>query len=120
MNQVNFAGNVTAEPVVKDVNGAALVEFSVAINEKYKNKAGEEVKEVSFIDVKAWRWTAHCAKQAHKGDMVTISGKLKHDRWEDATTKQNRSKVYVVAAMIGIVPKSDAAAAPAAAEQAPF
>lgn len=121
MNQVNFSGNVTADAVRKDVGGAALAEFCVAINKKYKNKAGEEVKEVSFIECKAWRWAAHISSGLKKGDFVTINGELKQDRWEDATTKQNRSKVYVVAFTVGVIPKdTQSTAAPAESEPPPF
>ena len=120
MNQVNFSGNVTADAVRKDVGGAALAEFSVAINKKYKNKAGEEVKEVSFIECKAWRWAAHIAGGLKKGEFITVNGELKQDRWEDATTKQNRSKVYVVVFTVGVIPKDTQGAEAPAAEAQPF
>ena len=123
MNQVNFSGNVTADAVHKDVGGAALTEFSVAINKKYKNKAGEEVKKVSFVECKAWRWASHISKGLKKGEFVTVSGELKQDRWEDANTKQNRSKLYVVVFTVGIIPKdtsSTATAPQGPAEDAPF
>lgn len=121
MNQVNFSGNVTKDVVVKDVSGAALTEFSVAINKKYKNKAGEEIKEVSFVDCKAWRWAAHCAKTFKVGDFVMVSGELKEDRWKDATTEKNRNKLYVVAFTVGVIPKdTQSTAAPAESEPPPF
>jgi single-strand DNA-binding protein len=120
MNQVNFSGNVTADAVHKDVGGAALTEFSVAINKKYKNKAGEEVKEVSFVECKAWRWASHISKGLKKGEFVTVSGELKQDRWEDANTKQNRSKLYVVAFMVAVVPKDDSAKAAPDGGDVPF
>lgn len=107
MNQVTFAGNATADVTSKEYgNKKQVAEFSVAINRKYKNEAGEEVKEVSFIEVKAFGWACHQAKQVKKGDYVIVNGSLKQDRWEDATTKQNRSKLYIVAFAIGIIPKT--------------
>ena len=120
MNQVNFSGNVTADAVRKDVGGAALAEFSVAINNKYKNKTGEEVKEVSFIECKAWRWAAHIAGGLKKGEFVMVSGELKQERWADSETKQNRSKVYVVVFTVGVIPKDTQGAAAPEAEAQPF
>ena len=103
MNQVNFSGNVTADAV-----------------RKYKNKTGEEVKEVSFIECKAWRWAAHIAGGLKKGEFVMVSGELKQERWADSETKQNRSKMTVVVFMVAVVPKQDIATEATTPESVPF
>jgi single-strand DNA-binding protein len=108
MNQVNIAGNVTADVKTTVLStGNEIANFSIAINKKYKNKAGEEIKEVSFIEIKAFRWACHIAKGLKKGDMITVSGEIKQERWEDATTKQNRSKIVIIAFLIAVVPKTE-------------
>jgi len=96
-NRVINCGNLTRDPELKRVgaNGTALCEFSLALNESYKD--GDEWKEeTSFVDYKCWGKRGEAiAQYLKKGSKVLVEGKIKQERW---TTKddENRSRLVVV------------------------
>lgn len=96
-NMVTIAGNITSDLEVKYMpNGRAVTEFSVAINNSYKNKDGEEVKETNFIRVTMYGKIVELMKEnIGKGSPVVIVGKLKQQRWEGSDGKQ-KEKILVV------------------------
>jgi len=52
--QMTVSGNVGASPEIKDVNGTKVANFSVAVNENYKNKKGEKVENTHWYRIEAW------------------------------------------------------------------
>ncbi len=96
LNDCKVIGNLVQNPELKRIEeGRAVLNFSIAVNEK--RKSGDSVEEdVTFINVVAWNGMAeNCAKYLKKGSPVLLQGKLKQKGWdEDGTT---RSKLYVVA-----------------------
>lgn len=95
-NRVILVGNLTREPESKTLpGGATLCEIGLAINDKWKNAAGQWVEETTFVDVTLWGATAGVAAQyLTKGAPVLIEGRLKLDTWEQ--DGQKRSKLRVV------------------------
>ncbi len=54
--------------------------FSVAVNRKYKNAAGQEVKETIWFRVTVWGKQAEaCNSYLHKGSLVLVEGRLVAD-----------------------------------------
>ena len=93
LNKVILVGRLTRE--VEMVNNGSIAKFSIATNEKYKNKDGEMVENVSYIDVTAFgKFAEMLGKWLKKGQQVIVEGKLNQDRWEQ--DGQNRSKVNVI------------------------
>lgn len=74
---MEFTGRITTDArtsVVKD--GKEVVNFSMALNERYKPKGSTESKEfTTYIDV-AWWMNPAIAKILKKGAIVTISGRI--------------------------------------------
>ena len=91
-------GNLASDPQVKYLtNGTAVCDFSIAVNEKYKNKEGQNVENVNFFEVTFFGKVAEvCGEYLAKGKMIQVSGKLKQDSWDDKDTGQKRSKVKVI------------------------
>ena len=52
--QITVSGNVGQTPEIRDVNGTKVANFSVAVNENYKNKNGEKVETTHWFRVEAW------------------------------------------------------------------
>jgi single-strand DNA-binding protein len=73
---MEFTGRIVADAKVSIVKGdKEVVNFTVVMNERYKPKGSDEVKEYStFIDIAYWRG-ANIAKVLNKGSVVTISTK---------------------------------------------
>jgi single-strand DNA-binding protein len=87
-NRVILAGHITRDLELRTIpNGTVVLDFSIAVNEKYKDK-----ETTHFIDCTAWAKTAEIIAQYHqKGDAILIEGKLQQERFPDKDGKQ-RSK----------------------------
>lgn len=114
-NKVILMGNLTRDPELRYTpQGAAVCEFGLAMNEKYRSKAGEDVEKVCFVDITCWNKTAEIAAQyLKKGTAIHIEGKLTQDRWEDAGG-QKRSKHKVTCERLTFVGSKDSNGAGAA------
>lgn len=116
VNTVTLAGNLTAEPELRQTpTGVYVVKFSIAVNERKHNRATDEWEDrPSFFDCVMYGKRAESVSRfLGRGSKVSIQGKLRQDRWE--FQGQNRSKVIVIVDEIELMSKQ---AQPAAAYQA--
>jgi len=77
-NQVTLAGNVGSINELRYTDsGTAVFGFSVAINSRYTNSAGERIEKTLWVRCTAWNAAAETLNQyLHKGDAILISGEL--------------------------------------------
>lgn len=96
LNRVFLMGNLTRDPEVRYTpSGTAVGDLGMAVNEIYKNKAGENVESTVFVDVEVWaRQAETCAEYLHKGSAIFVEGRLKLDQWENQQGEK-RSKLRV-------------------------
>jgi len=123
-NQVILIGNLTRDPELRYTpSGTALCEFGLAINERWKDKAGNTKEEVSFLDCIAWARTAEViCEYFKKGKSIMVVGSLRQDRWQDQASGQNRSKVKINVRQfqfVGGKEGSDAAGGPPVGSEEP-
>jgi single-strand DNA-binding protein len=79
-------------------SGTAICKFSLAVNERFKDKDGEWKERTDFIEVVLFGKRGEAFAKFHsKGSTAFIEGVLRQDHWEDKTTGQKRSKVFVKA-----------------------
>lgn len=97
VNIVVLGGFLTRDPELRYAqSGTAIVNFTVAVNHKWKTESGEEKEEATFTDCTAFGKTAETISQYfRKGGAILIQGRLKQERWEDKKTRQPRSKIAV-------------------------
>jgi len=97
-NKVILMGNLTRDPQLRYLpNNAAVCEFVLAVNRRYKGADGEMKDETCFVDVDTFGRTAETINQyMNKGRAILIEGRLRFRQWttEDG---QKRSKLSVVA-----------------------
>ncbi len=124
-NRVLLMGNLTRNPEIRYTpSGTAVADLGLAINENFKNKAGETVEQTCFVDVVVWgRQAETSAEYLHKGSPVFVEGRLQLDQWE-SQQGEKRSKLRVRADRIQFLGApgkgAEYSAAPAAsAPQAP-
>ena len=80
-----FTGRLTGNAAIKTVaENKSLINFTVAINQKWKNKAGEKKEKTAFVDCAYWR-NSGIAEYLTKGAVVEISG------WMEAQGYQSKS-----------------------------
>lgn len=82
MNKFMCIGRLTKDPDLTTTNsGISLAKFSIAVDRKFKNEAGEKITD--FFNVTAWRGLAeNIAKYCKKGSKVYIGGELQNRSWE--------------------------------------
>jgi len=124
-NRVFLLGNLTADPESRALpSGGSVTDIRLAVNRTYKNRDGEVVEEVSYIDCTAYGRNAEISQSyLSKGSPAFIEGRLHQDRWE-TTAGEKRSKLKVVVERLVLMPKREGAAGPkdeheAAPEAAP-
>ena len=95
-NRVVLMGNLTREPRVRQLpSGTTVGDLSLAASDVRKNRDGESVETVCFVDIVAWgRQAETCGEYLRKGSPVLVEGRLQLDRWE-ADDGQKRSKLRV-------------------------
>lgn len=78
---MNIIGRVTADAQVRTLsNSKTVVNFSVAINDSYRNKQGERVEQTTFFDCAYWL-SANVAKILTKGAVVELTGRASARAW---------------------------------------
>ena len=99
MSTITIAGNLTADPELRSVNGGrSVVSFSIAENRRWADKTtGATQEAVTYLDVTAWGPMAdHVATSLHTGDRVLVTGRLEQRSWE-GTDGQRHTKHELVA-----------------------
>lgn len=93
VNKVILIGNLGSDPEVRHLeSGAAVAKFSIATNERYKDKTGETKTVTEWHDIIAWRGLAEVAeKYLTKGKMVYVEGKLTTRQWQDQNGVSRRT-----------------------------
>ncbi len=102
-NAVELVGNLTRAPELRFTpNGAAVANFGLAVNRRWRNQQSNEWEEqTSFFDVVCWRDLAeNVAESLDRGTRVVVVGRLEQRSWENQDGEK-RSKVEVVADEVG-------------------
>ncbi|MBI4602911.1 MAG: single-stranded DNA-binding protein [Planctomycetes bacterium] len=96
LNTVTLMGHITADPELRQApSGESVAAFTVAVNSGGRDG---QPRRGHFFLCETWGgWARNLAKTARKGCLVLVEGRLAQDRWIDAKTNQNRSRVKVVA-----------------------
>jgi single-strand DNA-binding protein len=75
LSRFQVIGNLTRDCVIADTNGKKCVNFSIAVNEKYKDAQGVEVSRVDYHDCSYWNDNVAIAPYLKKGMQVYVEGK---------------------------------------------
>ena len=119
VNKVILIGRLGKDPEVKYTpSGAPVAKFSLATDEVFKDRSGEQQKRTEWHNIVAWNKLAEiCGEYLTKGKQVYIEGSIRSRQWEDQAG--NKRTAYDIVAgrmqMLGSKADSDRAAAAAAA-----
>jgi len=128
VNKVILIGRLGKDPAVTYTpSGAPVAKFSLATDEVFKDRSGEQQKRTEWHNIVAWNKLAEiCGEYLTKGKQVYIEGSIRSRQWEDQAG--NKRTAYEIIArtmqMLGSKADSDRAAAataapPPSAERAP-
>lgn len=84
LNEVLLIGNLTRDAELRYTpSGSAVTRFSVAVNERFRDRSGAEQERTHYVDVNVWRELAEACGELAKGDPVFVIGRLVNDNWTD-------------------------------------
>jgi single-strand DNA-binding protein len=96
---MNIIGRLTRDAEVYTTpQEKKVVNFSVAINDSYRNKQGERIEQTSYFDCSYWI-SANVAKILLKGALVELTGRVSTRAWT-ATNGELRSSLNFHASTI--------------------
>lgn len=80
---MEIVGRLTDQAQVnRTENGREVVNFCIAINERYKTKDGTTVKQTAFVNCSYWI-APKVAEHLHKGMIVSLYGSLSTNAYID-------------------------------------
>jgi single-strand DNA-binding protein len=99
VNKVTLLGNTGKDIELKyTTGGTAVAKFSVATNERYKDKTGEWNDRTEWHNLVAFSKGAETlAEYVKKGDKLYVEGKLRTSSWDDKETgvKKYKTEIFV-------------------------
>jgi len=99
LNQCQFIGNVGRAPEVRfSPSGDAICNFSIAVNETWRDKAtGEKKESTEWVRIVAYRKLGEiCGEYLKAGSPVWAQGKLKTRKFQDKETGQDRYVTEII------------------------
>lgn len=85
VNKVILIGRLGRDPEVRYTSGgSAVANFSLATDESFKSKNGEQQQHTEWHNIVAWNKLAEiCGEYLTKGKQVYIEGSIRSRQWED-------------------------------------
>ena len=98
VNKAILLGNVGKDPVIREVQGVKVAEFTLATSDPaYTNTQGVQVPErTEWHNIVMWRKNAEIAERyVRKGSKLYIEGKLNTRQWEKDGQKHYTTSIIV-------------------------
>ena len=95
-NKITIIGNLGRDPELRYTpQGTAVCDFSVAVNDRKRDKAGEWQDVTTWFKITFWgKQAENASKYITKGRQVYIEGRLQLEEWTDRDGN-NRSTLAV-------------------------
>lgn len=99
VNKVILIGRLGRDPELKYTpSGAPVAKFSLATDEVFKDRSGEQQKHTEWHNIVAWNKLAEiCGEYLTKGKQVYIEGSIRSRQWDDKQTGAKRTAYEIVA-----------------------
>lgn len=101
VNKVILVGNLGKDPELRYTPaGAAVVTFSLATSETWKDQHGQKQTKTEWHTIVAWRQLAEiCGKYLHKGKQIYCEGSLQTRKWQDRDGNDRYTTEIVITTM---------------------
>jgi single-strand DNA-binding protein len=96
VNRVILIGNLGRDPELRYTqSGSAVANFTLATNERWRDKDGNNQERTEWHRIVVWGRTAeNCAQYLQKGRSVYVEGRLQTREWEDKDgNKRNTTEI---------------------------
>jgi len=121
LNKVMLIGRLGRDPEIKYTpSGAPVAKFSLATDEVFKDRAGEQQRRTEWHNIVAWNKLAEiCGEYLTKGKQVYIEGSIRSRQWEDQSGNKRTAYEIVAREMKMLGSRADAERDSMAAATAP-
>ena len=98
VNKVILVGHAGKPPEIKYTpSGIPVAKFSLATNESYKDKGGEQRERTEWHNLVAWQGLAELAGEyVKKGTQLYVEGSLRTSSWDDKQSGEKKSRTEIV------------------------
>jgi len=98
VNKVILLGNLGKDPEVKYTpSGVAVARFTLATNERYKDKDGTWQDKTEWHNLVAFQRTAEIVGEyLKKGRSVYVEGRLRTSSWDDKESGQKKYRTEII------------------------
>ena len=79
LNKTQIIGHIGKDAEVKDFGNNQVINFSVAVTKKWKNKSGEEQSKTTWFEVSKWGNNTTLSNYLTKGTQVYVEGEIESD-----------------------------------------
>ena len=95
LNRVQIIGRLGKDPESRFTpTGKKVAHFSIAIDNRWKDREGEMRESTEWVNVEAWeRLGETCQQYLKKGSLVYVEGRLKTDKVENQSDIRYFTKV---------------------------
>jgi len=101
LNRVIVSGHLGKDPETSPAGTTTVTKFSIAVNDRWKDSAGEKQERVNWLNVAVFNGNGdNVAEFLHKGSHVLIEGALRTSEWEDKESGQKRWATEIVASQV--------------------
>ena len=110
LNKVMLIGRLGKDPEIKYTpSGAPVAKFSLATDEVFKDRAGEQQRRTEWHNIVAWNKLAEiCGEYLTKGKQVYIEGSIRSRQWEDQSGNKRTAYEIVAREMKMLGSRADA------------
>lgn len=116
VNKVILIGRLGKDPELKYTpSGAPVAKFTLATDEVFKDRSGEQQKKTEWHTIVAWNKLAEiCGEYLTKGKQVYIEGSIRSRQWEDQSGNKKTAYEIIAQRMQMLGTRADAERATAA------
>ena len=109
VNKVILIGRLGRDPELKYTpSGAPVAKFSLATDENFKDRTGEQQKRTEWHNIVAWNKLAEiCGEYLTKGKQVYIEGSIRSRQWQDQSGNKRTSYEIIANQMQMLGSKGD-------------
>ena len=107
VNKVILIGNLGRDPELRYTQGgSAVANFTVATNERWRDKDGNNQERTEWHRIVVWNKAADIVKQhVKKGDALYVEGKISTNSWDDKEGNKHYSTEIVCDNFLFLSPK---------------
>ena len=90
MNKCHFVGKLADDPILYPKDRTKLIVFTLAVEEYRKDKTGQKIRRVEFLDFEAWDTAAQTIyDHAIKGDCMAVEAIARRQKDRDECSNIN-------------------------------